>query len=164
MKSFEEFSNAVIIYPFNHSPDKIELDPMIDAFFIINRSGGLIYRYIPDDSSIDTEKVLNSNLKFKDLNNLLVMNSFLHTIIQMIDRLYYNCSKLTFSLEKTKITVVKTITNYTFVYISNSPVEDLVINLVLDDFQRFVMMNPGYFDDMPINLQHFKPEKHFSAY
>lgn len=102
-----------------------------------------------------------TKLVHTDLNNLLVMNSFLHTIVQMIDKLYTRTDKIHFKFEKTTITVIKTITNYTFVYFSDKEVEDIVVNKVLEDFEIYVMGNCGYFEDMPINLEMFKPEKYF---
>lgn len=55
----------------------------------------------------------------------------------------------------------KTLTGYTFVFIGNERIKDEIIDEVYKEFIMYVLRNPAYFDDMPINLPHFKPQLFF---
>lgn len=118
---------------------------MIHAFFIINKSGGLIYTY-------KKEEILKNH-------NLFFTTSFIFSISEMTKNLYKN-QKSEIFINDFKLTIYNLITNYKFVFISDFVSLDRIKNYVLEMFFEFVMKNPGFSDEMRIGGM-FKPEKYF---
>ena len=116
---------------------------MLEQFFIINRSGGMVYQY-------------ENNMK-TDTNVLLVLTGSLHSINEMT-RSYF---KTEYYLQKIRlsnksISIYKTLTGFTFVFVM-SGIDNINFEKVYDEFCTFVLGNPFYQLDMPINLSKFEP-------
>lgn len=122
---------------------------MISQFFIINKSGGMIYSY---------EKTRKT-----DLNTLLILTSSLHSIFhisaQTCDR---NPICQTIYLKNSVITFFRTRTNTSFVFVSDKKVKE-IFERVYAHYCEYVLRNPFYELEMPINCQKFQPAKYFQS-
>lgn len=134
---------------------------IVSAFFIINKSGGLIYKFVREnkDNTDENEKV--PAYKSMDLNSYMVMNSTLHTIHQMASIIYGESQKFFINMQNTVISMYKTMTGYTFVFIGDDKVNDKMIKSIYNEFNMYVLRNPVYINDMPINLKMFRPFRYF---
>lgn len=117
---------------------------MINQFFIINKSGGMIYRYERQNQT--------------DLNKLLILTSSLHSINHISAKVGdQNNAKQVIYLKKKIISIFKTITNTSFVFISDKEV-DKTYKKIYEHYVDYVSKNPFYTPEMPINCEKFKPE------
>lgn len=117
------------------------------------------------NSNDRTEHIGNQNvlahLQTTNLNDLLVLNSTLHTIHQMATTIYGQSQKFHIYLHGLTLSMFRTMTGYTFVFIGDEKASDKLIDSVYREFNLYVLRNPAYMDDMPINLCTFKPYKYF---
>ncbi|ELQ74268.1 Transport protein particle (TRAPP) complex subunit [Trachipleistophora hominis] len=195
----------------------------ISSFFIVNKSGGMIYKFLKQEEGITKDNSTNRNDKSNEnitdeskhlkvtssennidktitnkteqnkdelkrtnkkananshtqrasnqnagvqlcttnLNNLLVLNSTLHTIHQMASTIYGQSQKFYIYFTGLTLTMFKTMTGYTFIFVGDEKASDKLVYDVYKEFNLYVLRNPAYMDDMPINLCTFKPNKYF---
>lgn len=142
------------------------------AFFIINKSGGMIYKFIKETKKVDRSKETVDDVEIekyclekRDLNDLLVLNSTLHTIHQMASAIYGQSQKFYIHLKSDKvnqtISIFKTMTRYSFVFIADEKIIEGIVDNIYSEFTSYVLRNPAYMNDMPINLSMFRPYKYF---
>jgi hypothetical protein len=111
---------------------------MISQFFIINKSGGMIYSY---EKSTET-----------DVNDLLVLTSTLHSINVITTELLKQHKDLQIIYNKKNVfSLYKTLTHLSFVFVGNKPISKSVFLKVLSLFCSYVSRNPFYCLDMPIS-------------
>jgi trafficking protein particle complex subunit 4 len=121
--------------------------PMIHQFFIINRSGGMIYKYEAGKQS--------------ELNALLVLTSSLHSINHICTKVGEQQDARQIICFRTRvITVFRTVTNLTFVFVSDTRTAGLY-EKVYQHYIDFVSKNPFYANEMPISCSKFRPETYF---
>ncbi|ELA46480.1 hypothetical protein VCUG_02024 [Vavraia culicis subsp. floridensis] len=117
------------------------------------------------NSSGHTERIgsqiVLAHLQTTNLNDLLVLNSTLHTIHQMATTIYGQSQKFYIYLHGLTLSMFRTMTGYTFVFIGDEKAGDKLVDSVYREFNLYVLRNPAYMDDMPINLCTFKPYKYF---
>lgn len=114
-------------------------------FFIINKSGGLIY-------------TLHKDL---EVNKQLVLLSTLHTLYAYVTEIEFLFNKeeiepLTIVLNKQTISLFRTITGYTLVFIDNTPQDLARFKEAYTVFVHYALMDPFYVDEMPINSKKFR--------
>ncbi|RVD92590.1 transport particle complex subunit [Tubulinosema ratisbonensis] len=124
---------------------------MILQFFIINKSGGLIYKYERSSST--------------QINKLLVLSSTIHSLCTMFEKIY-PCekkidSKQMIRLDGRTITFYKTGTEVSFVFVSTESCYK-IIKIVYKMYCDFVSKDPFYEIDMPIKNDLFNPEPFFN--
>ncbi|KAI5150180.1 trafficking protein particle complex subunit 4 [Enteropsectra breve] len=122
---------------------------MIKQFFIVNRSGGLVYKY---------EKVHT-----KDDNSLLVLTSTLHALNEMmrhaLGNTYY---KQEIRMEEETLWLFRTLTGSMFIFAcKNDPQQ--AFERIYCHYSDYVQGNTFYVDEMPINCRKFEPEQYFDA-
>lgn len=127
----------------------------VEQFFIVNKSGGMIYNYEKNPSA--------------DTNSLLVLTSVIHSLNEL-SRNVFKLSEMvqTVSMRNRDLCVFRTLTNLTFIFVYDK--EELspratprkLFELVFRHFCDYVMANPFYQIEMPINCAKFRPDKYFS--
>lgn len=124
---------------------------MILQFFIINKSGGLIYKYERSSST--------------PINKLLVLSSTIHSLCTMFDKIY-SCDKKIdvkqmLRLDGKVITFYKTATDISFVFVSTEPCYK-IIKIIYKMYCDYVSKDPFYENEMPIKNDLFNPEPFFN--
>lgn len=92
-----------------------------------------------------------------DVNKLLVLTSTLHSIYSMSQ--HVKKSRNTPQVIKLKlryISIYRTLTNTTFIFVSDHKLLN-VFEKIYHHYCDFVLKNPFYIDDMPINCAKFQP-------
>ncbi|EJW03128.1 hypothetical protein EDEG_02487 [Edhazardia aedis USNM 41457] len=118
----------------------------IANLLIINKSGGLIFTMKNDKSS----------------NQYMIISSSLHTIYAHTQEIknfqnQYDFEPLIIYAQNHKITFYRTLTGYSFIFISD---KDTIIwikmfEAVYKVFIDYVLKNPFYCDEMPVNNDKF---------
>lgn len=114
------------------------------TIYIINKSGGLIY-------------ALNTN---QDINVDMVVSSYIHTMYAHI--LDLNLTQepetivpLTITMKRNVLTIYRTLTNYTIVFLSDKSIECKVFQKIYEIFCDYALKDPFYTIEMPINTKKF---------
>lgn len=118
---------------------------MIKQFYIVNKSGGMIYKY---------EQVSDP-----DVNNLLILTSTIHSLNEISRNVlktdYYS---QIIGFEAHSIYIYRTITNLMFIFVSDSPLNQQ-FQKIYSHFCDCVLSNPFYQLDMPVGFKKFNPEQ-----
>ncbi|WUR02227.1 trafficking protein particle complex subunit [Vairimorpha necatrix] len=121
---------------------------MIYQFLIINSSGSMIYTY-------------QKYFKFST-NQLLILSGTLHSVNCMIDKLNKeDVSVKYFNYKNKVISYFRSATNLSFIFVSDKK-ETSLYKLIFQEFCDYVLLDPFYILDMPINSPKFQPSKHFT--
>lgn len=125
---------------------------MIEQFFIVNKSGGMIYKY---EHSRQTE-----------INSLLILTSTLHSLNELSRNVLKTAAySQTVEMQEMVIHIFRTLTNTMFIFVSKRTGRDDAIHRVFEDVYRhfcdYVLSNPFYQDSMPINCVKFRPDQFF---
>lgn len=95
-------------------------------------------------------------------NQLLILCGSLHSVYCMIRNINEKKTKPVFFHYNTKIVSYHvTLTNLSFVFISDTEISTL-FDKIHSDYCNYVMLNPFYIMDMPINCKKFNPAKYFN--
>lgn len=113
-------------------------------FYVINKSGGLIY----------------SCKSLKDVNLDMVMSSYIHTIYAHVLDLQITPEPdtivpLVITMKSIVITVYKTFTNYTFLFMHENEVSHATFLKAYKLFVDYALKDPFYILEMPINSEKF---------
>ncbi|KAM0671655.1 subunit of transport protein particle complex [Ordospora colligata] len=120
----------------------------VDQFFIINRSGGMVFRYEKGDST--------------EINNLLVLTSSLYSTCMISSKISgRSTSKQIIHFENRTISIFKTFSSTMFVFVGEK-VSDQTFSRVYTHYCEYVTRNPFHTPEMPINCSKFKPHLIFN--
>lgn len=120
---------------------------MVKQFFIVNKSGGMIYKY---------EKEAQ-----EEINKLMVLTSTIHSLNEISRNVLSTDSYLqTVEIGDSTIYIYRTLTNILFIFVSDFHVQK-IFEQVYSHFCDCVLSNPFYQPEMPINLCKFNPSKFF---
>lgn len=113
-------------------------------FFIINKSGGLIYTLHRDEEP----------------NKHLILLSSLHTIYAFVTEIDFlftveEIQPLVIVLSKNTITLFRSITGYTFVFVDSKAHDHCRFKDVYGCFIDYALKDPFYADEMPLNSKKF---------
>ncbi|KAI4290985.1 trafficking protein particle complex subunit 4 [Pancytospora philotis] len=129
---------------------------MVEQFFIINSSGGMIYKH----EAAPTE----------DVNSALILTSTLHSINEMTRSVFQTKARTqVVQMERTGIHLFRTLTNLMFVFVVRQEAQQpaaaekpgIIFPSVYRHFCDCVMANPFYKLHLPICCAKFKPEQFF---
>lgn len=130
---------------------------MIEQFFIVNKSGGMVYRY---EATAET-----------DVNTLLILTSTLHSLNELSRNVLGTTAfSQVVEMAKRSIYVYRALTGMVFIFVYKYGAQEsgkhidlrCVFENVYRHFCDFVLSNPFYPDNMPINCSKFKPEQFFT--
>lgn len=122
---------------------------MIEQFFIINKSGGMIFKHEREGKT--------------EMNSLLILTSSLYSIGLMSSRMADRpVNNQVVYLRNRVITMFKTVTSTTFVFVADRPV-DVLFERVYAHYCEYVTRNPFYSVEMPINCARFRPHLLFDG-
>lgn len=120
---------------------------MISQFFIVNKSGGMIYSYLAD-SGVETNQLLVLASMISSINeigcSLFKPGSYHHEII----------------MNKQEIHIYRTLTGMLFVFVATKMPSNLFL-LVYKHYCEYVLCNPLYQLEMPISCSKFNPKQFF---
>lgn len=101
------------------------------------------------------------NEEILSTNQLLVLSGTLHSVMCMINSLKEEKERsLYFKYKKKVISYFLTMTNLSFIFISENKEAELY-KKIFKEFCDYVMLDPFYILDMPINSKKFDPSKYF---
>ncbi|KAK1349516.1 putative Sybindin-like protein [Hamiltosporidium tvaerminnensis] len=124
---------------------------MIHQFFIVNRFGSMLYSY-------------EEGIKSED-NKLLVLTSTLHSLYYIMNQIKENDRReIRMYLKKRIITIFCLVSGAMFIFVSNNDIKREVFNKIYRMYIDYVMCNPFYIMDMPINCHLFVPEEILKNY
>lgn len=120
---------------------------MIYQFFIVNKSGGLIYNF--------------ERYEKTPINELMVLTSSLYSISTMLNTIACDVTKLDFTqifrFKGKTITFYKIPSGASFIFVAKEPALKWIPG-VLKMYSDFVMKDPFYGTEMPIRNPDFRPE------
>lgn len=124
---------------------------MVEGFYIINKSGGLVY----------------TTDRRTEANTLMVTASS----IQSLNEITRNCLSTDHffqevAYETKRMHIFRTITGFTFIFITSGSARnslESVYKHVYRHFCEFVLADPFYSLEMPIASQKFHPENYFNS-
>lgn len=119
--------------------------PLMFNIIIVNKSGGLIYNLYSNEES----------------NHNLILSSSLHTLFAHIMEIPYLYNEetndpLMIYLENKIISIYKTITGYSFVFVDNNEAKLDLFKKTYELFCDYVLKDPYYMDEMPVNSLKFE--------
>ncbi|KAH9411302.1 putative sybindin-like protein [Ordospora pajunii] len=119
----------------------------IDQFFIINKSGGMVFRYEKRGCT--------------EINNLLVLTSSLYSTCMISSKITGRpTSKQVIYFKNRTISIFKTFSSTMFVFVGKK-VSDLAFSRVYAHYCEYVTRNPFHNPEMPIHCSKFKPHLFF---
>lgn len=128
---------------------------MIEQFFIVNKSGGMIYKH---------EWVAQT-----DINSLLVLTSTLHSLNELSRNvLLTNAHFQSVAMGRSSIHMYRTLTGTLFIFVCSAEPQGAeglpsstqkAFESVYRHYCDFVMGSPFYQPGMPINCSKFRPEQ-----
>lgn len=120
---------------------------MILQFFVINKSGGLIYAF--------------ERSRTTSVNRLMVLTSTLHSISAILGSIEKEPHRLdathVFHFGMHIITLHRTVTGTSFMFVGRETAHKWIAP-VLRAYVNHVMKDPFYIPEMPINSRNFRPE------
>ncbi len=124
---------------------------MVEQFFIINKAGGMIYKYTKS-----TENKINS---------LIILASTIHSLNELTRNIFdiYDFSQV-IEMKNINIYIYRTLTNTMFVFSVSKEYKTPVFEIFKNVYKHYcdsVLINPFYQLEMPINCKKFNPEKYF---
>lgn len=124
---------------------------MIDQFFIINKSGGMVYKHEREEQT--------------EINALLILTSTLNSLNEL-SRNVLGTSSYVQSIEMADkcIHIYRTLTGTAFVFVSTGMDDnrmEAVFRSIYGHYCDYVASNPFYQLEMPINCADFQPSQFF---
>lgn len=122
---------------------------VVEQFFIINRSGGMVFKY---EREAETE-----------INSLLVLTSSLYSVSAMLSGMVPSpMARQAIYFRSRVITIFRTVTGTTFVFVADKPADSL-FERVYSHYCEYVTRNPFHCPEMPIQCSRFLPHLLFEG-
>ncbi|CAD25387.1 hypothetical protein [Encephalitozoon cuniculi GB-M1] len=121
----------------------------VEQFFIINKSGGMVFKYEREGET--------------EINSLLILTSSLYSVSVILTKTIDGpVPRLVVYFRNRVITIFRTTTGTSFVFVADRPV-DALFERIYSHYCQYVTRNPFHSPEMPIQCSKFKPHLMFEG-
>lgn len=116
---------------------------VVEQFFIINRSGGMIFKYEREENT--------------DINSFLILTSSLYSVSVILSKIMDKpASRQVIYFRNRTISIFRAITGLVFVFVADKPA-DALFERVYSHYCKYVTRDPFHSSEMPIQCSKFRP-------